>query len=51
MAVVLVLKESGLSALGVGWPFPPITVTVYNWATIKGLIYPYYEYYSSLIEL
>ena len=28
----------------------PHTVTVYNRATIKGLIYPYYEYYSTVTE-
>ena len=45
----LPLKESWKEPLkGVQVGFCPHTVTVYNRATIKGLIYPYYEYYSTV---
>ena len=28
----------------------PNTVTVYNRATVRGIIYPHYEYYSTVTE-
>ena len=40
------LESPKLHTLGTA----PHTVRVYNSATIKGLIYPYYEYYSTVTE-
>ena len=41
---------TSLGVIGVYLGYCPHTVTVYNRATIKGLIYLYYEYYPTVTE-